>query len=93
MNKAELIDRVAQDANLTKADAVRAVNAVMSGITEGLTQGNKVILPGFGTFEVRERAARDGRNPQTGTVIRIPASKNPAFKAGKDLKKAVQEVK
>jgi DNA-binding protein HU-beta len=93
MNKAELIDKVALEANLTKADAVRAVNAVMSGITEGLSQGNKVILPGFGTFEVRERAARDGRNPQNGNVIRIPASKNPAFKAGKDLKKAVQDVK
>lgn len=93
MNKAELIDKVAQDANLTKADATRAVNAIVTGITQELSGGNKVILPGFGTFEVKERAARDGRNPQTGAVIRIPASKNPAFKAGKDLKKAVQEIK
>lgn len=89
MNKAELIDAVADSANLSKADAARAVDAVLDSVTGALKKGEQVSLVGFGTFEVRERAARQGRNPQTGATIQIAASKAPAFKAGKALKDAV----
>ncbi|HHJ14308.1 MAG TPA: HU family DNA-binding protein [Gammaproteobacteria bacterium] len=89
MNKAELIDAVASAADLSRAEATRAVDAVIDTITETLRKGDSVALVGFGTFEVRERAARAGRNPQTGEPIQIKASKAPAFKAGKAFKDAV----
>ncbi len=89
MNKAELIEAVATAADLNKASATRAVDAMLNGITEALKKGEQVALTGFGTFEVRERAARTGRNPQTGESIDIKAAKAPAFKAGKALKDAV----
>ena len=90
MTKVELIAAVAADAGLTKKDAEKAVNSVVNAITEALKQGDKVSLVGFGTFEVRERPERKGRNPQTKQEIVIPASKVPAFKAGKALKDSVQ---
>src|SRR5699024_4339818 len=90
MTKVELIAAVAAEANLTKKDAEQAVNTALSAITTALKNGEKVTLVGFGTFEVRERPARKGRNPQTGAEITIEASKLPAFKAGKALKDAVQ---
>ena len=89
MNKAELIDAVASSADLSKASATEAVDAVVETITASLRKGDSVTLVGFGTFEVRNRAARTGRNPQTGEEIQIKASKAPAFKAGKALKDAV----
>ncbi len=89
MNKAELIEAVAEQADLSKADAGRAVDAVVSTITDALAKQDDVALVGFGTFTVRERAARAGRNPQTGATIQIAAAKVPAFKAGKALKDAV----
>jgi len=89
MNKTELIDAVAETADLSKADAGRAVDAVISSVTKALKSGDSVTVVGFGTFQVRERAARSGRNPKTGATIQINASKNPAFKAGKALKDAV----
>jgi DNA-binding protein HU-beta len=89
MNKAELIDAVASSADLSRASATQAVDAVVDTITESLSKGDSVTLVGFGTFEVRARAARTGRNPQTGEEIQIKASKAPAFKAGKALKDAV----
>lgn len=89
MNKAELIEAVADAAELNKAAATRAVDAMLNGIIEALKKGEQVALSGFGTFEVRERAARTGRNPQTGETINIKAAKAPAFKAGKALKDAV----
>ena len=90
MTKVELIAAVAAEANLTKKDVEQAVNTALSAITTALKNGEKVTLVGFGTFEVRERPARKGRNPQTGAEITIEASKLPAFKAGKALKDAVQ---
>ncbi|HEB98107.1 MAG TPA: HU family DNA-binding protein [Thiotrichales bacterium] len=89
MNKTELIEAVAEAADLSKAAAGRAVEAVLDSVTQALKQGDSVSLVGFGTFEVRERAARTGRNPRTGETMQIPASKAPAFKAGKALKDAV----
>ncbi len=89
MNKTDLIETVAEAADLNKATATRAVDALLSGISDALKKGDQVTLVGFGTFEVRERAARTGRNPQTGESINIKASKAPAFKAGKALKDAV----
>ena len=89
MNKNDLIQAVADEANLSKADAGRAVDAVVSAIGNALKQGGSVSLVGFGTFLVRERAARTGRNPRTGEEIKIAAAKNPVFKAGKALKDAV----
>ena len=89
-NKTELVNSVASAANLTKKDAAAAVDAVFASIQENLSKGEKVQLIGFGTFEVRSRAARKGRNPETGKEIQIPASKVPAFKAGKALKDAVK---
>ncbi|MEM7017807.1 MAG: HU family DNA-binding protein [Pseudomonadota bacterium] len=90
MNKSDLIDFIAKEANLTKAQAGDALNACLEGISSGLDKGDDVTLIGFGTFSVRERAARTGRNPQTGKPLKIPASKNAAFKAGKALKERVQ---
>lgn len=89
-NKAELVDNVAKVTGLTKKDATAAVDAVFSSIQYDLKKGEKVQLIGFGTFEVRNRAARKGRNPQTGKEIEIAASKVPAFKPGKALKDAVK---
>ncbi|MEN8763812.1 MAG: HU family DNA-binding protein [Thiogranum sp.] len=89
MNKAELIDAVASSADLSRSSATEAVDAVVDTITESLRKGDSVTLVGFGTFEVRARAARTGRNPQTGEEIQIKASNAPAFKAGKALKDAV----
>ena len=89
MNKAEFVGAVADGAELSKADAGRAVDAMIEVITKALKKGDTITLVGFGTFSVRKRAAREGRNPQTGDTIKIKASKNPAFKAGKALKDAV----
>jgi DNA-binding protein HU-beta len=89
MNKSELISAIAESADLTKVDAGRALDATITSITESLKAGEPVTLIGFGTFEVRDRAARTGRNPRTGEEIQIKASKNPTFKAGKALKDAV----
>jgi DNA-binding protein HU-beta len=90
MNKSELIEAVAQSADISKAAAARAVDGVVQSITDALREGDQVTLVGFGTFVVRERAARTGRNPRTGEAIEIKASKIPSFKAGKALKDAVQ---
>lgn len=90
MNKSDLIDAIASHANLTKADAGRALDAITHSIQAALKAGDCVALVGFGTFEVKERAERSGRNPQTGEAITIAAAKLPAFKAGKGLKDAVQ---
>ncbi len=90
MNKTELITKVAEKSELTKKDATKAVDAVFASITETLQGGDKVQIIGFGNFEVRERAARKGRNPQTGEEIQIPASKVPAFKPGKGLKDGIK---
>ena len=89
-NKAELVDRVAKKTQLTKKEVSAAVDALFETIQEALQAGEKVQVIGFGNFEVRERAARKGRNPQSGEEIQIEASKVPAFKAGKALKDAVK---
>ena len=89
-NKAQLVNDVASATGLTKKDATAAVDAVFGSVQATLAKGEKVQLIGFGTFEVRERAARKGRNPQTGAEIKIPASKVPAFKPGKALKDSVK---
>ncbi|WP_297199944.1 HU family DNA-binding protein [Thermanaeromonas sp.] len=89
MNKAELVASVAEKAEMTKKDAEKAVNAIFASIEEALARGDKVQLVGFGTFEVKERAARVGRNPRTGEEISIAATKVPVFKAGKALRDAV----
>jgi len=89
MNKSELIDAVAGAANMSKADASRAVDGVIGAVTQALKSGDQVTVVGFGTFRVRRREARGGRNPRTGETIQIKASKVPAFKAGKALKDAV----
>ena len=89
MNKSELIEAVAGSAELSKADAGRAVDAVIDSITNALKDGDQVTVVGFGTFSVRERAARTGRDPRTGKSIEIKASKVASFKAGKGLKDAV----
>lgn len=91
MNKGELIAKMAEKSGLTKKDAEKAVNAFFASVEEALVKKDKVQIIGFGTFEVKERAARKGRNPQTGKEIDIPASKNPVFKAGKALKDAVNQ--
>ena len=91
MNKTQLIDVVATKTGLKKKDAEAAVNAVNEAITEALKAGDKVQIIGFGTYEVKERAAREGRNPKTGETITIAASKAPVFSAGKALKDAVNE--
>ena len=91
MNKAELVSAVAEKAGFTKKDAEKAVSAVFASIEQALVKKEKVQLVGFGTFEVKSRAARTGRNPQTKETINIPATKVPGFKAGKALKEAVQK--
>ena len=90
MNKSELINAVAEKAALSKKDSEAAVAAALDAIAAALAEGDEVRLVGFGTFEVRERSARTGRNPQTKEVVEIPASKAPAFKPGKALKETVQ---
>ena len=90
MNKSQLVDSIAKKSGLTIKDSAAAVDAVFSAVSSYLAKGEKVQLIGFGNFEVRERAARKGRNPQTGKEITIAASKVPAFKAGKALKDAVK---
>ncbi|MET3682340.1 DNA-binding protein HU-beta [Alkalibacillus flavidus] len=90
MNKTDLVNAVAEQADLSKKDASKAVDSVFESITDSLKKSEKVQLIGFGNFEVRERSARKGRNPQTGKEIDIPASKVPAFKPGKALKDAVK---
>lgn len=90
MTKTDLIAKIAEKAELTKVAAGVALDAIVDTITESLTEGESVQLIGFGTFEVRERSARTGRNPQTGEEIQIAATKVPAFKAGKALKDAIK---
>lgn len=90
MTKADLIAKVADAAGMTKVDSAKAVDAVADVITKALKKGEKVTWTGFGTYEVRSRAARTGRNPQTGAPLHIPATKTPAFKAGKSLKDEVK---
>jgi DNA-binding protein HU-beta len=90
MKKAEFIEAVASKSELTKQDAKKAVDALFETISTTLAKGEKVQLVGFGTFEVRERAERTGRNPQTGEEMTIPATKVPGFKVGKELKEAVK---
>jgi DNA-binding protein HU-beta len=91
MNKAELIDAIATSARITKADAQRALDATIENVTKALKKGDKVALVGFGTFTVTKRAARTGRNPQTGKSIKIAAKKVAKFKAGIDLAKTVNK--
>lgn len=90
MTKADLIEKVAEDSKVSKAEATRLLNSVLDGVTGALAKGDTVTLVGFGTFSVSRRAARKGRNPQTGAVIDIAASKVPRFKAGKALKDKVK---
>ena len=90
MNKTELINAVAETSGLTKKDSEVALNAILDTIQNAMKNGDKVQLVGFGSFEVKERAARTGKNPATGATIEIPASKAPALKAGKALKDAIQ---
>lgn len=90
MTKQDLVNMLADKAGLTKVDAGKAVDAVAEVVTDSLAKGEKVTWTGFGTFEVRMRAARMGRNPQTGAPLHIPAGKTPAFRAGKSLKDAVK---
>lgn len=89
MNKLDLVSAVAEKAGITKREAEAAVNALVESIEQALRQGERVNLVGFGTFQVRERKPRVGRNPQTGEEIRIPAGRVPAFKAGKALKELI----
>ncbi len=89
MNKVELVESISKKTGLTKKDSESALNAFVESVTESLKKDDKVQLVGFGSFEVRKRAARKGRNPQTKEEIKIPASKAPVFKAGKALKTAV----
>jgi DNA-binding protein HU-beta len=89
MTKAELIEKMAKDSDISKAAADKALNSFIDGIKKTLKKGNKVTLVGFGTFSVGKRAARMGRNPQTGAAIKIKASKSPRFKAGKAFKDAL----
>lgn len=90
MNKADLVSKVSETTDLSKKDVTKVVDAVFDSIAEALQSGEKVQLVGFGNFEIRERSARKGRNPQTGEEIDIPASKVPAFKPGKALKEGIQ---
>lgn len=90
MNKTDLVNEVAERSELSKKDAAKAVDAVFETVTDTLSKGERVQIIGFGNFEVRDRKARKGRNPQTGEEIEIPASKVPAFKAGKALRDAVR---
>ena len=90
MNKADLVTKVSESTDLSKKDVGKVVDAIFDAIAEALQNGDKVQLVGFGNFEIRERSARKGRNPQTGEEIDIPASKVPAFKPGKALKEGIQ---
>ena len=90
MNKTELINKIAEDAKLTNKDAATALDATLTTITDTLAAGDSVVLIGFGTFAVKERPAREGKNPRTGETVKIAASKVPAFKAGKALKEKVK---
>ena len=90
MNKETMIEKIAEDAGINKAQANKALQSMLDSITNTLKQGDKVTLTGFGTFAVSERKAREGRNPQTGETIRIPGGNVPRFKAGKNLKDAVK---
>ncbi len=90
MNKTELVEAVAQAADLSKATASKAVDAMTAAIGKALNEGDSVVITGFGTFSVRERPARTGHNPKTGSPMEISASKTPAFKAGKTLKDAIK---
>jgi len=90
VNKSELIDRIADQADISKSQAERALTAATEQITNELAGGGTVSLVGFGTFQVKARAARTGRNPQTGEALELPATKAPSFKAGKALKEAVK---
>jgi len=89
MNKTELVDKIAEDAGLDKASAERALKAALNAITDAVAIGERVTLPGFGTFERRDRAAREGRNPQTGEKLKIAKSRVPAFKPGAGFKSYV----
>lgn len=89
MTKAEIIDKMAKDADISKAAAGKALDSFVDGLKKTLKKGNKVTLVGFGTFSVAKRAARKGRNPRTGETIKIKASKSPKFKAGKAFKDAI----
>ena len=89
MTKTELVEFIAENADLTKADATRALEALLDGIAKGLKEEGKVTLVGFGTFSAKKRAARTGRNPQTGEEVKIPARVVPGFKAGNKLKDAL----
>ena len=89
MNKTELVEKIAADAGMEKKAAERALKATLNAITDAVASGEKVTLPGFGTFERRERAAREGRNPQTGEALKIAKSKVPGFKAGATFKSYV----
>ena len=91
MKKSELVAAIAEKAELKKVDAEKALNAFLDTVTEALAKGDKIALVGFGTFETKKRAARKGKNPQTGAVINIAASTVPAFKAGRGLKDAVNK--
>ena len=91
MNKAELVAAIAEKTELSKKDSEKALKAFIDVVTEELTKGEKIQLVGFGTFEVSERAAREGRNPQTGETMKIAASKAPKFKAGKALKDVINK--
>lgn len=90
MLKKDIVKKIANDAGLTNKQATEALEALLEAITEALAKGDRVLLTGFGSFEVRTRAARKGINPQTGEQIQLPATKVPAFKAGKGLKEAVK---
>ncbi len=92
MNKSDLIQAVAEKSGLTKKDSASAIDAILDGITDSLVNGENVQLIGFGTFEVRSRKEREGRNPATGEIMKIEASKVPAFKAGKALKDKVKQA-
>ncbi|MDD4509421.1 MAG: HU family DNA-binding protein [Oscillospiraceae bacterium] len=91
MTKTEFVDKVAAESGLTKKQAEESVKAMLKVLTDAMADGDKVSFPGFGSFEVRERAARDGKNPRTGEAVQIAACKTPAFKAGKSLKDAVNK--
>ncbi|WGL93933.1 HU family DNA-binding protein [Arsenophonus nasoniae] len=90
MNKTEVINQIAEKADLTKKDSEKALNALIETVTEALKAGDEVQLVGFGSFQVKQRAARDGRNPKTGETLKIAAANLPSFKAGKTLKEAVK---
>ena len=90
MNRADLVTRIAKEADITRRQAEQALNALVSSVQEALSKGDSVTLVGFGTFSVMSRAARKGRNPQTGREIFIPASKTPKFKAGKSLREVIK---